>query len=167
MSLVQTVLDAVSRREPPPTDADPLPLWMTNPEEREKRNLRLRIEEIETHLADANRRLRPLERVNTYQAQELRGERVDLQRDLRAAQNRLADLTDVRPFSAEEKRRIRGREAAIERDIAARREQRLWFIEKLESQGEYRQARVWRDQLLELRAEVEKEFGITSQREIG
>jgi hypothetical protein len=157
----------VSRREPPPTDADPLPLWMTNPEEREKRNLKLRIEEIETHLADANRRLRPLERVNTYQAQELRNERVDLQRDLRTAQNRLADLTDVRPFSAEEKRRIRGREAAIERELASRREQRLWFVQKLESQGEHFQARVHRNHLLDLRAEVEKEFGITAQREIG
>jgi hypothetical protein len=50
------------------------------------------------------------------------------------------------------------RERFIAREVAVRREQHEAFIAKLEREGDYRQARIWRLEILNLREQVEREF---------
>ena len=118
-----------------------------------------RLRDIATRLADLEIQLNNCPKDGSYERQELESEKRDLLTHRRVAERALGDLLSTAPQPNEDQRRNqRSRKAFIDAEIATRKEGTLAFIEQLERSGDHRQARLWRGELLNLRAQVEKEF---------
>jgi hypothetical protein len=113
-----------------------------------------RLHQIDERLAQIKIELanRPVD--GSYQRQELLSERSELTILGRVTERKLRDLT--RPITAPDARR----ERFVAAEVAHRREHTIDFINKLEKAGEHRQARIWRRELLNIRAQVEREFPV-------
>jgi hypothetical protein len=118
----------------------------------EKNILNERLREISERQAEIEVALANRPQDSTYVRQELLSERNTLRALRRVTERKLRDLVAT-PVKPDERR-----ERFIQAEIANRREGHLRFIERLEHAGEHRQARIWRNELLNLRAQVEREF---------
>jgi hypothetical protein len=108
------------------------------------RDIDARLAEIEIALAG-----RP---EGSYQRQELLTEQRELKTHRRMAERALGELAAPPPKPDARRQRF------IDAEVATRREGHLHYIEQLERVGDHRQARIWRGELLNLRAQVEREF---------
>jgi hypothetical protein len=88
----------------------------------------------------------------SYARQELETEYRELASHRRVADIRLSDLRA--PSPAPDTRR----EQFIANEVKIRRRQPEAFIQKLENEGDHRNARLWRMELLDLKQQVEKEY---------
>ena len=103
-----------------------------------------RVAAIDQRLAD---------KPGAYAQQELAGERGAL----------LAALLEIEvkpPVKIRDAKATAERERLIQRRVDERLDDIERFAEKLESSGDYRQAKLWRMQALEAREQVQREFGI-------
>jgi hypothetical protein len=113
---------------------------------------------LERTLRDADVRLSELETLEhtvapgSYQAQEVLAERAELRRwrDLNHRKLRALNSSPADPDAA--------RRANIELAIQERRETALKFIAALEREGDHQQARLWRMSLLDIPAQVARDF---------
>jgi hypothetical protein len=120
---------------------------------------------LQARIAEIDRRLSQIEtrelqmaagRVaseRSYEWSELTTERNTLRAHRRMAEMKLRDLKATNAPHVDERR-----EKFIEHEVAVRRQQTEEFIETLEAAGDYRQARIWRGELLNLRTQIEREF---------
>ena len=111
-----------------------------------------RLRDIATRLADLEIQLNNCPKDGSYERQELESEKNDLLTHRRVTERALTDLA-APPAKPNERR-----EKFITAETATRRESTVAFVEKLERQGDFRQARLWRAELLNLREQVEKEY---------
>src|SRR4051794_6913526 len=118
----------------------------------EKEILSDRIRDIDARLAEIDVALASRPKDGSYQRQELLTERHELRTHRRVAEGAFREL--MAPVPPPDERR----ERFIDAEVAARREGHLHYIQQLERVGEHRQARIWRNELLNLRAQVEREF---------
>lgn len=95
------------------------------------------------------------EKPGSYRHQELQSEAAELFALRRAITYKIAEADAPGPPRAE---RL-ARERRIEAEVSQRRAGLLEWVEVLERQGDYRQARIWRREMLNLREQVEREFG--------
>ena len=87
-----------------------------------------------------------------YHESELRQELAEMRAHERAADRGLIELSaPPRPGD------VRRREAVIEQRMRERGEHISRFVEQLEAEGDHRQARIWRGQLVGLRETIERE----------
>lgn len=110
---------------------------------------------IRQKIGDMTARISELKKMNlsdtSYQSQELRAELRHLEGE------RQYDLDRIERKVTDPVAKAR-REAAIEYAIAEQTEKKLWFIRKLEAEGEYQQARIHRIDLQRIRERVEQSF---------
>ena len=118
----------------------------------EKEILTDRIADIDARLAELTIELANRPQDHSYQRQELQSEKNSLTTARRVSERALGDLTAPPPKPNER------REKFIAAEVQTRREQTLAFIQNLERAGDHRQARIWRQELLTLRQQVEREF---------
>lgn len=111
-----------------------------------------RIRDIDVRFREVRAALAKLPKNGSYQSQELLTEQNELRIARRVAEQRLNDLRAPPPKPDERRKRF------IDAEVATRRQGHLAFIEQLERTGDHRQARIWRNELLDLRAQVEREF---------
>ena len=112
--------------------------------------------EIDARVDAIGRRLATLD-ANGYEHQELGSERQSLlgRRRVVAAQ---IEALDPPPMTPADRAAYEAWDRRVTREVADRRESRQHFIDKLTASGDHREARVQRDALLNLRAEVEREW---------
>jgi hypothetical protein len=118
----------------------------------EKDVLNDRLRDIDARLAELEIALANNPKDGSYQRQELLTEKGELRIARRVTERRLDDLNAPPPPPDARRKRF------IDGEVATRREGTLAFIEQLEQAGDHRQARIWRRELLNLRAQVEREF---------
>ena len=108
-------------------------------------NIQVRLSELECELAS-----RPVD--GSYQRQELLSEQNDLRTQRRVTERALRDLNapPAKPNQAREK--------FIIAEVQTRREGLIAWIESLERSGDWRNARLYRGELIGLREQVEREF---------
>ena len=111
-----------------------------------------RLRDIDKRLAQIEVELASRPRDGSYQRQELLTEQRELT-TLRRVTDRALHVAVAPPPKPDE-----GRERLIEAEVATRREGHEHFIAQLERAGDHYQARLWRRELLGLRAQVEREF---------
>jgi hypothetical protein len=111
--------------------------------ERTLRDCDLRLSEIET--------LEMATPPGSYERQELESERIELRRLRSIADGKLRALNAPSTPDAD-------RQKLVELAIQERRETALKFIAALEREGDHRQAKVWRMSLLDIPAQVERDF---------
>ena len=118
----------------------------------EKQILLDRLQDIEARLAEVRIELANLPRDGSYEFQEKSSELNGLLTLKRVTERALNDLTapPAKPNQAREK--------FIAAEVATRREGLVAWIESLERSGDWRNARLYRQSMLELREQVEKEF---------
>jgi hypothetical protein len=112
--------------------------------ERKLREIDRRRAEIEIEL--------PRHNDGSYARQELVSEAKELAALRVVVDRRLRALSQ--PAPAPDPRR----QAIVAQEIGARRESIEHFIKRLEAEGDHRQARLWRRQLLDLPEQVESEY---------
>lgn len=130
----------------------------------QRRVLRRRLRDIAERQVAATTELKAAG-ATSYRAQELRSELSDLRSRKISTEIALEKLTGGRnKLSPEERRKVQECAAAharfLDAEEAQRRKQCLEFIGKLEREGDHRQARIWRDSLLDLREQIEREFPV-------
>ena len=118
----------------------------------EKEILTDSLRDIEARLAELEIALANCPRDGSYERQELESEKNDLVTQRRVSERALGDLTAPPPQPDPRRKKF------IDAEVAVRREQTLAFIGNLERAGDHRQARIWRGELLNLRAQIEREF---------
>ena len=118
----------------------------------EKEILTDRLREINERLAKLMVELANQPTDGSYQRQELLTEKNELVAQRRVAQRKLGDLAAPPPAPDERRKKF------IDAEVAVRREGTLAWIEKLERAGDFRNARLWRSELLNLREQVEREY---------
>lgn len=118
----------------------------------EKEILSDRVRDIDARLKEIAVALANRPQDGSYQSQELLTEQRELKTHRRVAERAFGELTAPPPKLDERRERF------IDAEVATRREGHLHYIEQLERIGDHRQARIWRGELLNLRAQVEREF---------
>jgi len=93
-----------------------------------------------------------------YEAQELRDERATLRTHRNRLQDQLRDL-DAPPRPDTDTERLERYERRVAREVAERRAAREHFVRSLERAGEHQQVKIHRLAMLEIDAEVRREFG--------
>jgi hypothetical protein len=127
---------------------NPFPYDFSDPHARQKDILRRRLAGIDGHLKAVSDRLK-VSKAGSYQHQEREAERRDLMTWRRIAENELAALEA--PLDREQIERGERRLKILNAMEAEQRELARHSIELLEQQGDYRQARIERMELLKLR----------------
>ena len=118
-----------------------------------------RLRDIEARLAELEIALANCPVDGSYERQELQSEKNDLVTQRRIAERALSALAATqRSPTPTEIRKERRRNKFVDAEIATRREGLVAWIESLERSGDWRQARLWRAELLNLREQVVKEF---------
>jgi small-conductance mechanosensitive channel len=121
--------------------------------ENEKANLEHRIADIDKRRAEievVEKTLGP----RSYRAQELEAERVDLMR------LRSTTTEELRALNATDKPLDPQRAKLLDELVVERKESVENFIKKLEREGDWRQVRIWKMELLDIRRQVAKEYGL-------
>lgn len=135
--------------------------------------LKRRLAEIDNRLAEIDEALRPRNQVKlgpmvfrqgrpssltSYRDSEFRQER----NDLLAWKRRIERELEPTPAGdvAKAKRTTERDARIIDAAEAAQRESIEQFVEQLEREGDHRQARIWRGELLTLRERLEKQHGV-------
>ncbi len=129
---------------------------------REQQILEMRLTSIDRRFAEIDARL-PTCGNDSYVHQELSTERQNLVLNRNVADLRLREIkgeVQVDPDRAKRMTEDEQRRAKlIKRQIEERRETGEAFVAKLEAQGEFQQARIHRLALLDIPAQVAREFG--------
>jgi hypothetical protein len=118
----------------------------------EKEILNGRIRDIDARLAEIDVALASRPKDGSYQRQELLTEQRELKTHRRVAERALSALSAPPPTPDARRQRF------IDAEVATRRQGHVHYIQQLERVGDHRQARIWRNELLNLRAQVEREF---------
>lgn len=130
----------------------------TSPRAIQRSRLMSLLQQIDARIAAIDERLR-VTPPGAYLSSELSQERSDLLARRRTTANEIADLdaADQPPTAAEIAKR-EAYERRVATEVANRTEVHEHFVRKLEAQGELREARIQRMAMLEIDAQVRREW---------